>query len=270
MNPSNTRCKDAQGAFSGYARPLVDEAIQRAAHLDPEAEDLHKLRVALRRLRTLLWAWRPLLGREFVDLERAYLKRAAAAAGEARDWDIAIALLDVERATLDGERAEAARREARQRATLTLAGTDLKHTLPDTLHKVNRELNTAPRRTSVKRLASERVRAARRTLRKRMRRARGAKRSDYGAWHEVRKGAKKLRYLLEFFEPILPRRETRYLKPLRELQNRFGLLNDAVATEHLVANHREVFVDEASTNAALALLERERKRRRRAAAKLLG
>lgn len=269
MNSQDNRRKDAQGAFSRYARPLVDEAVQRAAHLDPEAEDLNKLRVALRRLRTLLWAWRPLLGREFVELERAYLKRAAAA-GEARDWDIAIALLDADGAQLDGERAEAARREARQRATLTLSGADLKHTLPDTLHKVNRELNTAPRRTSVKRLARERVRAARRTLRKRMRRARGAKRSDYGAWHEVRKGAKKLRYLLEFFEPILPRRETRYLKPLRKLQNRFGLLNDAVATEHLAANHREVFADEASANAALALLKRERKRRRRAAAKLLG
>lgn len=270
MGQAQAKRKDAQTRFASYAKPLVDEALRRTAQLDPEADDLHKLRVALRRLRTLLWAWRPLLGRESANLDRAFLKRAAAAAGEARDWDIAIALLDDQDAQASDERLQAARTQARQRACVTLAGADLRHALRGLLKKINRELNTSPRRTSLKQLARERVQAARRSLRKRMRRARHAKRGEYGAWHDVRKGAKKLRYLLEFFEPILPRRDARRLTSLKKLQNRFGLLNDAVATEHLLANHREVFADDASANAALAVLKRERKHRRRAAAKSLG
>ncbi|WP_322028691.1 CHAD domain-containing protein [Paraburkholderia sp. J76] len=261
---------DAQSQFSRYAQPLVSEALARVAALDTEPETLHKLRVALRRLRTLLWAWRPLLGRTFVDRQRAFLKRAASAAGEARDWDIAIALLGKDSAAaLADERLASAREAARDHARETLSATDLKHALRDMLHEMNRALNTSPRRTPLKRLARERVRVARRSLGKRMRRARRAKRRDYAAWHEVRKGAKRLRYLLEFFESILPRRETRHLKSLKRIQNRFGKLNDAVASERLIADHREIFADSSNADAALAALGRERKKRRKKAANLL-
>jgi CHAD domain-containing protein len=268
--------KDAQSQFSRYARPLIDEALARAGSPGSDPEKLHKLRVALRRLRTLLWAWRPLLGPELAEPQRAFLKRVASAAGEARDWDIAIALLDgnagvkVDTAALADERIAAARREARERARATLEAADLKHALRDMLHELNRALNTSAHRTPLKRLARERVQVARRALRKRMRRARRAKRSDYAAWHEVRKGAKRLRYLLEFFEPTLPPRESRRVKPLKKLQDRFGSLNDAVASEHLFSQHREVFADKASADIAFAVLKRERKRRRRAAARMLG
>ncbi|SDB90092.1 CHAD domain-containing protein [Paraburkholderia lycopersici] len=265
---------DAQSQFASYAQPMVSEALARAASLDPDPENLHKLRVALRRLRTLLWAWRPLLGCAFVEPRRALLKRAAAAAGEARDWDIAIALL--ERADAESgsafadERLAAARHAARERVRQTLSAIDLKHALRDMLHDANRELNTSAHRSPIRRLARERVKAARRTLGKRMRRAQEAKRSDYAPWHEVRKGAKRLRYLLEFFEPTLPRRESRGVKSLKKLQDRFGKLNDAVASEQLLAQHREVFADAANADAALAALKRERKHRFRAASKLLG
>lgn len=265
--PKNART-DAQSLFSRYAQPLVSEALARVAALDTEPETLHQLRVTLRRLRTLLWAWRPLLGRTFVDHRRAFLKRAATAAGEARDWDIALALLG-ENGALANARLPAAREEARERARRTLSAVDLKHALRDTLHEVNRALNTSPRRTPLKCLARERVRVARRSLGKRMRRARRAKRRNYAAWHEVRKGAKRLRYLLEFFGPILPRREARRVKSLKRLQDRFGKLNDAVASERLVAQHRGIFANSSNADAALAALRRERKQRRRRAAKLL-
>ena len=78
---------DAQSQFASYAQPMVSEALARAASLDPDPENLHKLRVALRRLRTLLWAWRPLLGCAFVEPRRALLKRAAAAAAPPEDTE---------------------------------------------------------------------------------------------------------------------------------------------------------------------------------------
>ncbi|MEX3980209.1 CHAD domain-containing protein [Paraburkholderia sp. EG287A] len=265
--PKNAR-SDAQSQFSRYAQPLVHEALGRVAALDTEPETLHRLRVALRRLRTLLWAWRPLLGGTRVERQRAFLKRAASAAGEARDWDIAVSLLG-EDGALANERLSSVRHAAREHARQTLSAADLKHALRDMLHEVNRALNTSPRRTPLERLARERVRVARRSLAKRMRRARRAKRRDYAAWHEVRKGAKRLRYLLEFFGSILPRRENRGVKSLKKLQDRFGGLNDAVASEHLLAQHREIFADGAKADAALSALRRERKKRRKKAAKLL-
>ncbi|QGZ64887.1 CHAD domain-containing protein [Paraburkholderia acidisoli] len=272
MTKSTDPAESAQSQFAHYARPLVDEALTRAALVDPNADDFHKLRIALRRLRTLLWAWRPLLGRDAAERERAFLKRAAAAAGEARDWDIAVKLLgaqDEAGESLAGERLEAARREARARAAVTLSAADLKHALREMLHATNRALNTSSQRTPVKRLARERVDDARRALKQRRRRAEKAKRGDYAAWHEVRKGAKKLRYLLEFFGPELKARDIDRLESLKKLQKRFGKLNDAVATEQLLAAHPEVFADSASAETALAALKRERKRRRRAAAKSL-
>ncbi|CAG9226045.1 Adenylate cyclase [Paraburkholderia tropica] len=263
---------NAQTRFSTCSKPLVDEALQHAAHLDAGADTLHKLRVALRRLRTLLWAWRPLLDREAVKIERAYLKRAGMAAGSARDWDIAMTLVHeyADAAAIVGERMQAARTEARERARATLAATGLKSALREMLHAMNRELNTAHRRVPVKRFARERLRAAQRALKKRERRAKRAKRSDYAAWHDVRKAAKKLRYVLEFFSADLPRREVKRLKPLKRLQNRFGALNDAVSVAQLFDAHREVFADTASADATLAALARTRKRRMRRAAKLIG
>src|ERR1700688_3589314 len=86
----------AESQFSSYATPLVNDAISRAAALNanPDAEVFDKLRVALRRLRSFLWAYRPLLNRNFNDKQRAFFKYFASAAGKTRDWDIFIKLLN--------------------------------------------------------------------------------------------------------------------------------------------------------------------------------
>lgn len=72
----NTTSNTAEAEFGKYATPLVHEALSQAATLDadPDAEVLHKLRVALRRLRTLLWAYRPVLNEEFDAKQRAIYK----------------------------------------------------------------------------------------------------------------------------------------------------------------------------------------------------
>lgn len=260
---------DAQAQFSAYAGPLVDEALAQAARLDAGAEGLHRLRVALRRLRSLLWAYRPLLARDFDERERAFLRHAATLAGQTRDWDIAIALLEAQRDGLAGARLHAARAAALASSVEQLAATDLRHALRDLLHGVNRALNTSPRRERFDTFARRRVRKARRALRERMRRAARSGRDDYAAWHDVRKAAKKLRYLLEFFGPVLPRGEMRRVKLLKRIQKRFGTLNDVVASEALLAGRSDVFDDRADAAAAHEVLAQLRKTRGRAAAKLL-
>lgn len=269
MNKAD-RQGDARAQFSCLAKPLIDEAIHFDAHGDDAAENLHQLRVALRRLRTLLWAWRPLLDRDAVERERAFLRRVAAAAGEARDWDIAAIQLQAEGIELPGVRLDAMRREARKRVGVVLSAADLKHTLPDMLNSVRAGLNTARARMPVRRFARKRLRTARDTLDKRIRYARKARRGEYAAWHDVRKGAKKLRYLLEFFAPMAAHGYRKRLKALKKIQKRFGNLNDSVATQRLLKDHRDVFADDAAAQAALKKLGKESRRRQRAASKVLG
>ncbi|WP_118182987.1 CHAD domain-containing protein [Paraburkholderia phosphatilytica] len=263
----------AESQFSQYARPLIDEAVGQAAALasSTDAEVLHQMRVALRRLRSLLWAYRPLLDRGFDDQQRALFKRLAAAAGETRDWDILIELLKhaPESAALDIAALEAERAKALQRSRELLAGRDVKPMLRAALQTANRALNTAHERTPLERFARRRFASADRSLKRRMRRAAHAKRGDYASFHDVRKAAKKVRYLLEFFEPLLAKKQRKALKPLKKVQKRLGELNDVVASEALLQHNLGVFPDAQSGGTVLAILGKARKRKMRAAAKLM-
>lgn len=66
-----------------------------------DTEELHKLRVGIRRLRALLRAARPLISDERAELLRAKLGELGRALGPARDADVFIAYLREEAASLD-------------------------------------------------------------------------------------------------------------------------------------------------------------------------
>ena len=85
----------AESTFAALAAPLVDEALSQSAsiHADASPESLHQLRVALRRLRSLWWAYGPLLDRQENARQRALYRFLADAAGKTRDWDILLELL---------------------------------------------------------------------------------------------------------------------------------------------------------------------------------
>ena len=272
----------AEAHFSHYAAPLIDSALACAAALraNPDAEVLHKLRVSLRRLRSLLWAYQPLLDESFDDQQRTLFKFFADAAGKTRDWDILIALLgdidgiDGTDAGTDAQNAPrealvAARAKTLDTSRETLAHANVKTALRDALKEANRELNTAHERTPLPKFARKRLASAQKTMAKRMKRAARAKRSDYASYHEVRKAGKKLRYLTGFFEPVLASKQLKAIKALKKIQKRFGELNDVVASEQLLRDNPGVLADEALTARALDALSKERKQRMRAAAKLL-
>ncbi|VVD34022.1 CHAD domain-containing protein [Paraburkholderia dioscoreae] len=265
----------AQTAFASYAAPLVDDAIEyaNAVREDASPEALHKLRVSLRRLRSLWWAFEPLLDKGENTRQRDLYKYLATAAGKTRDWDILIELL-----TKEGNGArdmvpklQDARVGALATSRETLSNADVKHLLREALTSASKELNTAHERMPLRKFATRRVAASERSLKKRMKRARRAKRSNYAAFHNVRKAGKKLRYLLEFFEPVLSGGRKRTLKRLKQIQKRFGTLNDVVASEMLLRDNIALLAGAGvgDTDAALQGLRKERKRRMRAAAGLL-
>jgi len=261
----------AEAHFSHYASPLIDSALHCAAALraNPDAEVLHKLRVSLRRLRSLFWAYRPLLESTFEKRQRALFRFFANAAGQTRDWDILMALLDDASNTQDRETFQAARASAFDASRETLTHADVKAALRDALKQANTGLNTAHGRTSLPKFARKRISTAQKSMKKRMKRAAKAKRSDYASYHEVRKAQKKLRYLTEFFQPMLTKKQRSAMKSLKKIQKRFGALNDVVASENLLRANEGIFADHAQAARAFKALAKERKRRMRAAGKLL-
>jgi CHAD domain-containing protein len=267
----------AQAAFVSYAAPLVDHAIEYAGLVrdDASPEALHKLRVALRRLRSLWWAFEPLLEKGENTRQRALYQFLANAAGKTRDWDILIELLAQNANARRGgaydiaPKLEEARGNAFASSRETLSNADVKHLLRDALTSAAKELNTAHERMPMRKFAAQRVATSQRSLDKRVKRARRAKRSNYTAFHNVRKAGKKLRYLLEFFEPILSGGHKRMLRRLNQIQKRFGTLNDVVASEVLLHDNAALLAGSGDTDAALHWLRKERKRRMRSAAGLL-
>jgi CHAD domain-containing protein len=203
--------------------------------------------------------------------QRALYKYLATAAGKTRDWDILIALLAQESGIARGltPTLENARGDALATSRETLSNADVKHLLREALSSATRELNTAHERVPLGKFANQRVAASERTLKKRMKRARHAKRSNYTAFHDVRKAGKKLRYLLEFFGPVLKGGRKRTVKRLKQIQKRFGTLNDIVASEMLLRDNAALLASSGDTDAVLQWLKKERKRRMRSAAGLL-
>ncbi|RFU44494.1 CHAD domain-containing protein [Paraburkholderia sp. DHOC27] len=275
MKPENSSVPasdTAEAHFTTFATPLIEVAVAHAAALqeNADAEVLHKLRVALRRLRSLLWAYRPLLDKALDDRQRNLLKGLAQAAGQTRDWDILIGLLcelGDDKAPLDKLRA--ARVEASNKSRAILSHAAIGSQLDDALRSAQATLDISRRNTSLKQFAKKRLRSAEKSLRKRMRRASHGSRSNYEAYHEVRKAGKKMRYLLDFFEPMLARKHHKSVKKLKRIQKRFGALNDVVASEGLLAENRSLFDRERDARQALKALEKERRHRVQAAAKLL-
>ncbi|HEY1998931.1 CHAD domain-containing protein [Paraburkholderia sp.] len=270
---SSLNSVSAQSAFASLASPLVDAAIEHAGTIstDASAETLHKLRVALRRLRSLWWAYRPLLKKDENTRQQALYRYLATSAGKTRDWDILIQLLTrfSGKASLPPGALDAARADALATSRETIANADAKHILRETLSSATTELNTARGRVPLKKFAGKRLGQAEKTLRKRMNRAAKAKRSDYAAFHNVRKAGKKVRYLLELFAPVYRERAGKTVKRLKKVQKRFGKLNDVVASEALLRDSADQLGADLNPDTALRALEKERKHRMRAAVKLL-
>jgi CHAD domain-containing protein len=209
------------------------------------AEDLHKMRVATRRMRA---AWRVFDGVYRPKLQKRYvreLRETATALGEVRDLDVQIEGLDEYLKSLPPVGAAAMeplrddwhrRREAsRQRLLELLDSKSYAEFVADYREFVEtpgkgelEPLPSAPilvRDTAGGRIwqAYERVRAHDTTLAW----------ADVPALHALRIDGKRLRYTLEFFREVLPRQSDELIARVTELQDHLGLLNDADVASHL-------------------------------------
>ncbi|MDS0794891.1 CHAD domain-containing protein [Burkholderia pseudomultivorans] len=206
---------------------------------DPEF--VHQMRVALRRLRTLMRFFPRFADRQWQDTFGTDLRWLAALLGTVRDWDVfsteilpALIAADGGGAdwagTLDAARAQsaAARVELRQAlhsaryARLTLGWLEWLSTLalPPAAN------DDAP---SLRRHAAKRVRR----LFGHLYASPSLTSLDTAARHQVRIDAKRLRYALEFFASLASRRtRTETVKTLARVQSVLGEANDAIVALH--------------------------------------
>jgi CHAD domain-containing protein len=273
-DPSATPAASIASTFSSLAAPVVADAVERARSLatDCDAEGFHQLRVAFRKLRALYWAYSPYLGEEATVQAIEEFKRLAAIAGETRDWDIAGDLLKAaqeSRASMG--LLVAAAREKRAQAVVQsqtkIKSDEVEAFLNDVLTRAQSTLETSCKDLCVREFAENRVRRAERALRKRSKYASRNETAHEEDLHDVRKAGKKLRYLLEFFQPVIEGGHRRAIKELTSVQNKLGEFNDIAASEMLIRGSSFADVPAEVVQESLQWLEKQKGRRMRAAAR---
>lgn len=224
---------------------LADAAREWQSTADPEA--LHRYRVALRRLRTMLRVAQHTLPMAGAPQVADALRRAARATGPVRDWDILLSgplaelAIHVPRPGLRAlvRHVQARRAEARQRCLRMLEAPGLARQL----ERLGQPLVSGPRRNSdgVAAFARKRLRSGHARLAKQRKRLPAMKPAEL---HRLRIRAKRVRYTAELFAERFdaPAVEA-YLAGLRHLQDTLGALQDAATCKRLAADRALQAVD---------------------------
>jgi CHAD domain-containing protein len=193
-------------------------------------------------------------------------------AGGTRDWDIAGDLLKAAQAS----RASmgilvAAAKEKRAQAVVhsqtMIKSDDVESFLNDVLLRAQNALESSCNDLPIRDFAEDRVRRAERALKKRSRYASRNETAHEEDLHDVRKAGKKLRYLLEFFQPVIKGGHDRTIKELTSVQNKLGQFNDIAASEMLIRDASFDDVPPEVVQESLQWLEKQKCRRMRAAAR---
>jgi CHAD domain-containing protein len=242
-------------------------AIERhdpAVRVGSDPEDLHKLRVAIRRSRAALRETRSLLGEERGRELRDELKWLGRQLGPARDLDVLIERLRIEVAELDGPDAVPAgkivlqlesEREAAQAALLETLESPRYSSL---LALLEETVNAPPVAASDLSLTKVAQREFRR-LERQVKSLRVSPSND--ALHRARIQAKRLRYATELSAQLLGKDAEHVVSAAKKFQDVVGAHQDAVVAEERIRNAVRRARGVGSGLAAGRLIERERARR---------
>lgn len=236
----------ATEAFSRFARSCLKQIVgnEAAVHEGTDPEGVHQMRVGIRRLRSTMSLFRPLLSVEAANSLKESLSWLGRGLGRARDADVFIAdiLTPVARAfpdqagldvlmALAGDRKVAAYESVRDvlddpRYTRLLLISGLWLERPEAFLAESCLPEPPPTVAEFGRGILDR------RHRKMIKRGRHIESLSVPEKHQLRILVKKQRYACEFFAGMFNNRRTKpYLKCLRRLQNQLGYLNDAAVAE---------------------------------------
>ncbi|MGG5807756.1 CHAD domain-containing protein [Falsiroseomonas sp. CW058] len=234
-------------ALGHLAEVLLWHAPVAEAGQDPTG--VHQMRVALRRLRSLLRAFRPAADGPALRRCDGALKGLAAVLGPARDWDVWIGGLgaDIAAALPEERRIAALLRAARDRREAaygalraTLRGAEFRALAWDLVALAETRpwrMEDDPKAAGTRDLPLPDFAAG--VLARRWKRlAEAGTRIDAlpdAEFHALRLDGKRMRYVAELFAPLWGRRKgRRFLKRLAAVQEEFGLANDTAVARGLV------------------------------------
>jgi CHAD domain-containing protein len=224
------RHDSAEAHLRAFIRAQRDElnAYDRVVGVSDDSEPVHRMRVAVRRLRSVLRTARPMLERGWVDDLRAELDLLGKALGAVRDLDVLIEHLEAEGRTLgpDAGAAEgllgplgSARLSARAELRAAL-DSERYPVLLDRLESAARSLPLTRSDLTVEDLAKKEFEK----LLKFEKRAS----DDDRQLHELRIRGKRARYAAELAERSRGTEATRFVKASERLQDTLGEHQDAV------------------------------------------
>jgi triphosphatase len=211
----------------------------------PFVEGVHQFRVALRRLRSALAAFRDVLPADDRERKSELLRGVAGSFGDARDWDVfRTDLLKPLARHLRNEpglarvtrAADRARAKAYAKVEATLADRNMTAAMLETEAWLERGDWAAAMGAGADLPARD---FARTTLRRLHRKVAGIGHDIAGLpedeLHELRIRCKKLRYAAEFFRSLFPRKSAdAFVAALADVQEHLGALNDSLVATRLM------------------------------------
>ena len=205
---------------------------------DPEF--VHQARVALRRLRSAIKLFAPVLPPEFVATYGQTWQTLGSALGEARNWDVFLEetlppLMCAFPDDKDGKRLRKAAQRKAHSTRKSITGLLATREYPRLLLEFTAAVYTVGQTLPIPLEDFARQQISRHARKARKLATRHAELTP-AERHRMRIAFKKLRYTLEFFAPLLPpKRLKAYLGAVAQLQEQLGLINDQVCAESLLA-----------------------------------
>jgi CHAD domain-containing protein len=256
-------------AFFGeqYARILAHDPGVR---LGEDPEDVHQLRVAVRRLRSVLRTARPVLDRTWVDGLRSELAWLAGELGPARDLDVLIPALWADAGTLErADRQALTPLFAKFEKARAAAGTQALEALrSDRYYALLASIEAAAANPPPggKGSLEKVVRKEYKRLRRAMRKVDDDPTDD--AIHRARIKGKRARYATELLEDDLGKPGQKLIAAAKEFQDVAGEHHDSVVAEQQIRVQLRGLRSQATALAAGLLIGLQRERRRAAFDKL--
>lgn len=249
--PDTSEAASAEACFTMAIGHLLEAALHYApiARAGLEIEGVHQLRVALRRLRSVLKVFRPITGCKPGRRLDGMLREMLGLLGPARDWDVFLAGIGADMAALLPEdkhlhsllRAAEAKRQAAYAALAeALDGPGWRAAVTSGLaFLLEKPWRAGADHERLGLLDSPPQDFATLVLDKRWQRLLEAgaeiETLPAEALHELRLDAKRLRYAAEVFAPVFPKKAARrFQRRLAALQEELGRSNDAAVARSLV------------------------------------
>jgi CHAD domain-containing protein len=224
-----------------------------------DEEAIHDLRVAIRRLRTLLKLARPVYGRFHADTVRAAFTVVHRATGALRDEEVLDETLDEVACDAPAFVAWKARRRARERSLRRGVVARIKAGELRRARRLLSALVTLPVPPKRDKPATRLARRALERARQAVEDQRDASSEDAVALHDLRIAYKELRYTAELLEAALPADLAAMREPASRFQKRLGEIHDADMALACVKRARGL--DEVTRATVLTLLEGVRAKR---------